>query len=61
MYLNTPEGNWTFNPLSGVAAGQEALATAELIEVFKKYDWAAPFVRDLERAVAEYDMDEDEQ
>jgi hypothetical protein len=42
VYLDTPKGNWTFNPLSGVAAGQEALATAELIEVFKKIwtdDW----------------------
>lgn len=42
VYLDTPRGNWTFNPLSGVEAGQEALATAELIEVFKKIwtdDW----------------------
>lgn len=39
VYLDTPEGNWTFNPLSGVAPGQEALAVAELIEVFKKI-WA---------------------
>src|SRR5438128_451467 len=42
IYLDTPNGNWTFNPLSGVKAGQEALASAELIEVFKKIwidDW----------------------
>ena len=42
VHLDTPNGNWTFNPLSGVTAGQEALATAELIEVFKKIwidDW----------------------
>ncbi len=39
VYLNTPEGNWTFNPLSGVRAGEEALAVAELIEVFRKI-WA---------------------
>ncbi len=36
IYLDTPRGNWTFNPLHGVRSGQEALATAELIEVFKK-------------------------
>jgi hypothetical protein len=36
VYLDTPNANWTFNPLSRVAAGQEALAVAELIEVFKK-------------------------
>jgi type IV secretory pathway TraG/TraD family ATPase VirD4 len=36
VYLDTPRGNWTFNPLSGVEPGQEALAVAELIEVFKK-------------------------
>ncbi len=36
VYLDTPNGNWTFNPLSVVEPGQEALATAELIEVFKK-------------------------
>lgn len=42
IYLDTPRGNWTFNPVSGVRPGQEALATAELIEVFKKIwteDW----------------------
>jgi hypothetical protein len=42
VYLDTPRGNWTFNPLAGVAVGQEALAVAELIEVFKKIwtdDW----------------------
>jgi DNA helicase HerA-like ATPase len=42
IYLDTPRGNWTFNPLWGVAAGHEALATAELIEAFKKIwvdDW----------------------
>ena len=36
VYLDTPRANWTFNPLSGVSPGQEALAVAELIEVFKK-------------------------
>jgi hypothetical protein len=36
LYLDTPRRNWTFNPLSGVRAGDEALAVAELIEVFKK-------------------------
>ena len=35
-YLDTPNGNWTFNPFHQVAPGQEALAVAELIEVFKK-------------------------
>ncbi len=42
VYLDTPRGNWTFNPLSGVKPGQEALAVAELIEAFKKIwidDW----------------------
>jgi hypothetical protein len=39
VYLDTPRGNWTFNPLSEVIPGHEALATAELIEVFKKI-WA---------------------
>lgn len=42
VHLDTPRGNWTFNPVSGVKPGQEALATAELIEVFKKIwvdDW----------------------
>jgi hypothetical protein len=36
VHLDTPTGNWTFNPLSQVTVGQEALAVAELIEVFKK-------------------------
>jgi type IV secretory pathway TraG/TraD family ATPase VirD4 len=36
VYLDTPQANWTFNPLAYVAEGQEALAVAELIEVFKK-------------------------
>ena len=36
VHLDTPSANWTFNPLSQVAQGQEALAVAELIEVFKK-------------------------
>jgi len=36
IYLDTPRGNWTFNPVADVPRGQEALATAELIEVFKK-------------------------
>ena len=36
VYLDTPNGNWTFNPLAGVEPGQEALAVAELIEVFRK-------------------------
>lgn len=36
VYLDTPNANWTFNPLSHVSPGQEALAVAELIEVFKK-------------------------
>lgn len=35
-YLDTPNANWTFNPLSDVIKGQEALAVAELIEAFKK-------------------------
>jgi type IV secretory pathway TraG/TraD family ATPase VirD4 len=42
LYLDTPNANWTFNPLGHVAPGQEALAVAELIEVFKKIwseDW----------------------
>lgn len=42
VYLDTPTANWTFNPLSGVKSGQEALAAAELIEAFKKIwhdDW----------------------
>lgn len=36
IHLDTPRANWTFNPLSHVPAGQDALAVAELIEVFKK-------------------------
>lgn len=36
VHLDTPTANWTFNPLSHITAGQEALAVAELIEVFKK-------------------------
>src|SRR5262245_43099180 len=32
VYLDTPHGNWTFNPLSAVKPGQESLAVAELIE-----------------------------
>lgn len=36
VLLDTPAANWTFNPLSDVQPGQEALAVAELIEVFKK-------------------------
>jgi len=42
VYLDTPSSNWTFNPLAGVTPGQESLAVAELIEVFKKIwidDW----------------------
>lgn len=42
LYLDTPRANWTFNPVSDVPAGQEALAAAELIESFKKIwhdDW----------------------
>lgn len=42
VYLNTPSANWTFNPVSDVSSGQEALAAAELIEAFKKIwheDW----------------------
>ena len=36
VHLDTPNANWTFNPLTNVDPGQEALAVAELIEVFKK-------------------------
>ncbi len=36
IYLDTPNANWTFNPLADVPIGQHALAVAELIEVFKK-------------------------
>lgn len=36
VYLDTPGANWTFNPLADVEPGQEALAVAELIEVFRK-------------------------
>jgi type IV secretory pathway TraG/TraD family ATPase VirD4 len=42
IHLDTPNANWTFNPLGQVAPGHEALAVAELIEVFKKIwvdDW----------------------
>lgn len=42
LYLDTPAGTWTFNPLAGIAPGQEALAVAELVEVFRKIwsdDW----------------------
>ena len=42
IYLDTPRGNWNFNPVAPVPPGQEALAVAELIEVFKKIwtdDW----------------------
>lgn len=42
IYLDTPKVNWRFNPLADVEPGQEALAVAELIEVFKKIwtdDW----------------------
>lgn len=35
-YLDTPKANWTFNPLADVEPGHEALAVAELIEVFRK-------------------------
>ncbi len=41
-YLDTPAGNWTFNPCTPVPAEQIPLAVAELIEVFKKLwvdDW----------------------
>jgi hypothetical protein len=42
IYLDATEPNWTFNPLADVTAGQEGLAVAELIEVFRKIwvdDW----------------------
>lgn len=39
QYLDTPKGGWTLNPLAGAVAGHEALAVAELVEVFKKI-WA---------------------
>lgn len=39
VYLDTPRGNWTFNPIADVPPGQESLATAEMIEVFRKI-WA---------------------
>lgn len=42
LYLDTPNANWTFNPLADIEQGQEALAVAELIEVFRKIwsdDW----------------------
>lgn len=41
-YLDTPNGGWTLNPLADVRIGHEALAVAELVEVFKKIwidDW----------------------
>ena len=38
-YLDTPAENWTFNPLARIPSGRESLATAELVEVFKKI-WA---------------------
>ena len=39
ILLDAYAANWTFNPLSGVAPGQESLATAEIVEVFRKL-WA---------------------
>lgn len=42
ILLDAPRGDWTFNPLAEIQPGQEALAVAELIEVFKKIwtdDW----------------------
>lgn len=36
IYLDTPNANWTFNPIAGVRPGHEALAVAELVEVFRK-------------------------
>lgn len=42
LVLDTPAANWSFNPLSDVRPGDEALAVAELVEVFKKLwrdDW----------------------
>ena len=36
ILLDTPRANWTFNPLTQITHGQEALAVAELVEVFKK-------------------------
>lgn len=42
VHLDTPNRNWTFNPLAGVQPGEEALAVAELVEVFRKLwisDW----------------------
>ena len=39
ILLDAHAANWTFNPLSGVAPGQESLATAEIVEVFRKL-WA---------------------
>jgi hypothetical protein len=41
-FLDTPAGTWTFNPLADVPKGAEALAVAELVEVFRKMwidDW----------------------
>lgn len=42
LLLDTPGGNWTFNPLAGIEPGKESLAVAELIEMFRKIwsdDW----------------------
>jgi type IV secretory pathway TraG/TraD family ATPase VirD4 len=42
VYLDTPAGNWCFNPVRAVPLGQEPLAVAELIEAFRKIwtdDW----------------------
>ena len=39
ILLDAHAANWTFNPLSNVAPGQESLATAEIVEVFHKL-WA---------------------
>lgn len=36
VYLDGPAGDWTFNPLADVPPGAEALAVAELVEVFRK-------------------------
>lgn len=42
VWLDTPRGNWTFNPLAGIEPGHESLAVAEFLEVFQKIwrdDW----------------------
>lgn len=39
VLLDAPSANWTFNPLAGVEPGQESLAVAEIVEVFRKI-WA---------------------